>query len=331
MPRRVPAPDRLHAAESTRRNGQLIAAAAAVASADQWTATRSRRRCRLVPPAPGRYVACIPLGAWPPTVATRLGRMRAGLHYWWTAYCRSRAPALPARSWRRAQVRNQATLKLYVIFNVLEIFDKLCASFGQDILDSLYASAGGRRRWRGGLALDFVIASVYTLLHTVVRARADPSSPARPGGLCSCPHGLSPRAHPCAGVTSLTLCRSGGAATPPRRPLAGALLSLRSAQHRTQLAQQHADHAAHLQQLCGAQVERVQALRAREPLPDCVRRCHSCRPIPRVHERGPCRGVVGERGRERGIGVACVHLWPASAHACVHTQNPMCAQLCRYR
>ena len=28
-------------------------------------------------------------------------------------------------------VRNQAMLKLYVIFNLLEIFDKLCASFGQ--------------------------------------------------------------------------------------------------------------------------------------------------------------------------------------------------------
>ena len=28
-------------------------------------------------------------------------------------------------------VRNQATIKLYVIFNMLEIFDKLCTSFGQ--------------------------------------------------------------------------------------------------------------------------------------------------------------------------------------------------------
>ena len=65
-------------------------------------------------------------------------------------------------------VRNQAMLKLYVIFNVLEIFDKLCASFGQDILDSLDASAGRRRRWRGGLALDFTVALVYTLLHTMV-------------------------------------------------------------------------------------------------------------------------------------------------------------------
>jgi len=43
-------------------------------------------------------------------------------------------------------VRNQAMLKLYVIFNVLEIFDKLCASFGQDILESLYDAAARRRR-----------------------------------------------------------------------------------------------------------------------------------------------------------------------------------------
>lgn len=65
-------------------------------------------------------------------------------------------------------VRNQAMLKLYVIFNLLEVFDKLCSSFGQDILDSLDSSARRRRQWRGGLALDFVIALVYTLLHTMV-------------------------------------------------------------------------------------------------------------------------------------------------------------------
>ena len=28
-------------------------------------------------------------------------------------------------------MRNQAMIKLYVIFNMLEIFDKLCTSFGQ--------------------------------------------------------------------------------------------------------------------------------------------------------------------------------------------------------
>ncbi|CAG8446103.1 9287_t:CDS:10 [Ambispora gerdemannii] len=34
-------------------------------------------------------------------------------------------------------IRGQAVIKLYVIFNVLEILDRLCCSFGSDILDSL--------------------------------------------------------------------------------------------------------------------------------------------------------------------------------------------------
>ena len=35
-------------------------------------------------------------------------------------------------------IRGQAFMKLYVMFNILEIFDKLCAALGQDVLDSLY-------------------------------------------------------------------------------------------------------------------------------------------------------------------------------------------------
>uniref|UniRef100_A0A7S0J7C5 Uncharacterized protein n=1 Tax=Calcidiscus leptoporus TaxID=127549 RepID=A0A7S0J7C5_9EUKA len=67
-------------------------------------------------------------------------------------------------------VRNQSTIKLYVVFNILEILDKLCASFGEDILESLYnSSASGRKkRSRGGFLLDFVIALVYITLHTLV-------------------------------------------------------------------------------------------------------------------------------------------------------------------
>ena len=65
-------------------------------------------------------------------------------------------------------VRNQAMLKLYVIFNLLEVFDKLCASFGQDILESLFEAVSQPRRWRGGLALDFVVALVYIVMHTMV-------------------------------------------------------------------------------------------------------------------------------------------------------------------
>lgn len=36
-------------------------------------------------------------------------------------------------------IRGQAVLKLYVIFNVLEICDKLCCSIGSDILDALFS------------------------------------------------------------------------------------------------------------------------------------------------------------------------------------------------
>jgi hypothetical protein len=38
-------------------------------------------------------------------------------------------------------IRGQSTLKLYVIYNVLEVADKLCCSFGLDILDSLFSKA----------------------------------------------------------------------------------------------------------------------------------------------------------------------------------------------
>ncbi|GAA5931091.1 Emp65p [Sporobolomyces koalae] len=38
-------------------------------------------------------------------------------------------------------VRGQETIKLYVLFNVLEIADRLCCSFGQDLSDSLFSSS----------------------------------------------------------------------------------------------------------------------------------------------------------------------------------------------
>lgn len=40
-------------------------------------------------------------------------------------------------------IRGQGTVKLYVVFNVLEIFDKLCQSFGGDVLQVLFNSAEG--------------------------------------------------------------------------------------------------------------------------------------------------------------------------------------------
>jgi len=63
-------------------------------------------------------------------------------------------------------VRNQSTMKLYVVFNVLEVFDKLFSSFGQDILESLYRM--DKKRHRGVVFVDFVIALLYVTLHTIV-------------------------------------------------------------------------------------------------------------------------------------------------------------------
>ncbi|KAJ1512148.1 Transmembrane anterior posterior transformation protein 1 [Coelomomyces lativittatus] len=36
-------------------------------------------------------------------------------------------------------IRGQSLLKLYVVFNLLEVCDKLCSSFGLDVLDSLFS------------------------------------------------------------------------------------------------------------------------------------------------------------------------------------------------
>ncbi|TXG57093.1 hypothetical protein EZV62_018406 [Acer yangbiense] len=40
-------------------------------------------------------------------------------------------------------IRGQGTIKLYVVYNVLEIFDKMCQSFGGDVLQTLFNSAEG--------------------------------------------------------------------------------------------------------------------------------------------------------------------------------------------
>lgn len=51
-------------------------------------------------------------------------------------------------------IRGQAVLKLYVVFNVLEICDKLCCSMGVDILDALFSKStlGNPKEEMGGAA-----------------------------------------------------------------------------------------------------------------------------------------------------------------------------------
>eukprot|EP01135_Chromosphaera_perkinsii_P005232 Nk52_evm1s327 gene=Nk52_evmTU1s327 len=68
-------------------------------------------------------------------------------------------------------VRGQAVIKLYVIFNMLEILEKLCSSFGQDILDSLYWTAcepKKRKREHIGLLPHFCLALLYVFGHSMV-------------------------------------------------------------------------------------------------------------------------------------------------------------------
>lgn len=70
-------------------------------------------------------------------------------------------------------IRGQAALKLYVIFNLLEIFDKLFCSFGQDIFESLFNSILFRRTEPNSFvsyyikpSISYLVALIYTFLHS---------------------------------------------------------------------------------------------------------------------------------------------------------------------
>ncbi|TPX36661.1 hypothetical protein SmJEL517_g01348 [Synchytrium microbalum] len=72
-------------------------------------------------------------------------------------------------------VRGQGVLKLYVIFNVLEIGDKLCSAFGHDILDSLFSntshssSRAHNHDPRPGLApvTHLIVSFLYVFAHSM--------------------------------------------------------------------------------------------------------------------------------------------------------------------
>lgn len=69
------------------------------------------------------------------------------------------------------KVRGQDTIKLYVIFNALEIADRLCGAFGQDLLDTLFAKetlnpsshppGKGRRRQKARPVFFFMLTLCY--------------------------------------------------------------------------------------------------------------------------------------------------------------------------
>ncbi|GAA5843068.1 hypothetical protein JCM11251_002721 [Rhodosporidiobolus azoricus] len=76
-------------------------------------------------------------------------------------------------------VRGQETIKLYVLFNVLEIADRLCCSFGQDLQDSLFSRQTLGRRTDGshprirpvalfGLNMAYVVAHSLVLFYQLV-------------------------------------------------------------------------------------------------------------------------------------------------------------------
>ncbi|XP_052771942.1 transmembrane anterior posterior transformation protein 1 homolog isoform X1 [Mya arenaria] len=68
-------------------------------------------------------------------------------------------------------VRGQATIKLYVFFNMLDMADRLLSTVGHDILDALFWTATeprGRRREHFGTLAHLVIAIVYVIAHTLL-------------------------------------------------------------------------------------------------------------------------------------------------------------------
>lgn len=71
-------------------------------------------------------------------------------------------------------IRGQAAVKLYVMFNVLEIADKLFSALGQDILECLFSHETLDRHYEGRLskygrpALFCALAIIYIYFHSVV-------------------------------------------------------------------------------------------------------------------------------------------------------------------
>lgn len=59
-------------------------------------------------------------------------------------------------------IRSQSTLKLYVIFNVLEVLDKLFSSFGLDVLDAFFSQPPPNQSGIFTLAYQFILCSIYT-------------------------------------------------------------------------------------------------------------------------------------------------------------------------
>lgn len=73
-------------------------------------------------------------------------------------------------------IRGQGTIKLYVVYNVLEIFDKLCQNFGGDVLQTLFNSAEGLsscppenlKFWTWRFICDQLLAVAASIVHSFI-------------------------------------------------------------------------------------------------------------------------------------------------------------------
>jgi len=64
-------------------------------------------------------------------------------------------------------IRGQAMLKLYVLIAIVEVFDRLMCSMGQDCLDSMYWNTTKRPRSKRML-VSVTVVLVYTMCHTIL-------------------------------------------------------------------------------------------------------------------------------------------------------------------
>lgn len=68
-------------------------------------------------------------------------------------------------------IRGQSVIKLYIIYNMLEVADRLFSSFGQDILDALYWTATEpkeRKTAHIGVIPHFIMAVLYVFFHAIL-------------------------------------------------------------------------------------------------------------------------------------------------------------------
>lgn len=71
-------------------------------------------------------------------------------------------------------IKTQSVMKLYIFFNMLEVFDKLMSTFGCDILDALFWTATepvdyrDKNKQRFGVLSHLLAAILYVLLHSLL-------------------------------------------------------------------------------------------------------------------------------------------------------------------